>query len=268
MNQVFNIISKFNKNSVVFCNSNLNANLSHILPFIVWITLMVWVDNPVWSYNLRTFLSILILFILKPWKYYKSFQLKFLPISVITGIAVFFIWIFFEMPWTISNFPYLSEWYDRIFIDFTQPFNTRELYTNLNNTMVPYVTIDTGKFQGYHHYNPIVTGWINFTIHMIGSCIVIALIEEFFYRSFIYRWMQGSPFQNIIVKKINWGLLIIVSVFFSISHVEWGVAIICGIIFGLLYIKTNNIWSSIIAHGITNFLLGLYVIKFDAYQFW
>ena len=62
MNQVFNIISKFNKNSVVFCNSNLNANLSHILPFIVWITLMVWVDNPVWSYNLRTFLCILIAF--------------------------------------------------------------------------------------------------------------------------------------------------------------------------------------------------------------
>jgi len=44
--------------------------------------------------------------------------------------------------------------------------------------------------------------------------------------------------------------------------------IVCGLAFGLLYIKTQDIWATIIAHGTTNFLLGLYVIKYNAYQFW
>ena len=59
-------------------------------------------------------------------------------------------------------------------------------------------------------------------IHMIGSSLVIPIIEEFFYRSFIYRWMQGTPFYKIKINKIHWPLLILVSLFFSISHVEWG----------------------------------------------
>ena len=33
-------------------------------------------------------------------------------------------------------------------------------------------------------------------------------------------------------------------------------------------IKTKDIWAAIIAHGVTNFLLGWYVIVFDAYQYW
>ena len=256
-----------NKNEIIG-NSNYNAVLSHVIPFITWLTLMVWIDDPVLSYNLRTIICIIIIFIFKPWKYYPSFELKYLPISILTGIIVFLLWICFEAPWTIANFPLIAEWYDRIFVDFTKPFAIRELYEGIDNKIVPYMIIDSGEFKGYNFYDPLVTGWINFSIHMIGTSFVIAIIEEFFYRSFVYRWMQSHPFQNVGLNKIHWPLLITVSLFFCISHVEWGVAIICGIIFGLLYIKTKNIWSSVIAHGITNFLLGIYVVRFDAYHFW
>ena len=30
------------------------AYISYILPFVVWITLMVWIDDGVLSYNIRT----------------------------------------------------------------------------------------------------------------------------------------------------------------------------------------------------------------------
>ena len=80
--------------------------------------------------------------------------------------------------------------------------------------------------------------------------------------------MQGSPFFTVDAGKLHWPMLLLVSVFFSVSHFEWGAAIVCGLAFGLLYIKTRDIWAAIIAHGTTNFLLGLYVIKYNAYQFW
>jgi CAAX prenyl protease-like protein len=107
-----------------------------------------------------------------------------------------------------------------------------------------------------------------FWIHMFGSTVMIAIIEEFFYRGFLYRWMQGSPFFKIDAGILNWPMLLLISLFFSVSHYEVGAAIICGICYGLLYIKTRDIWAAIIAHGTTNFVLGLYVLKYGQYQFW
>lgn len=255
-------------NRLIDDKRNSLAYSSHILPFVIWITLMVWIDDSVLSYNIRTFTGILLLLLLKPWSWYEPFKLKNLPISILVGFFVFLIWIIFETPWMISNFPNVNEIYIRLFVDFSNPFSLRDLYEDQSHNLVPFMTIDSGPNKGLHEYNPIVTGWLNFTIHMIGSSLIIPIIEEFFYRSFIYRWMQGSPFYKIKINKIQWPLLIIVSLFFSISHIEWGAAIICGIAFGILYIRTKDIWSAIIAHGITNFLLGLYVLKFNAYQFW
>jgi hypothetical protein len=80
--------------------------------------------------------------------------------------------------------------------------------------------------------------------------------------------MQGSPFFEIDAGRLHWRLLAIISIFFAVSHIEWGAAFICGLVYGFLYIKTKDIWAAIIAHGTTNFLLGWYVIIFDAYQYW
>ena len=59
---------------------------------------------------------------------------------------------------------------------------------------------------------------------MIGTSVIIAVIEEFFYRGFAYRWMQGSPFFEMDAGRLHWGLLAIISIFFAVSHIEWGAA--------------------------------------------
>ena len=55
---------------------------------------------------------------------------------------------------------------------------------------------------------------------------------------------------------------------FGFEHARWFVGIIAGVAYGLLYVKTRNLWSAILAHIITNWLLGLYVLRTQAYQFW
>ena len=69
------------------------AYISHILPFVVWITLMVWIDDGVLSYNIRTLSGIILLIILRPWSWYPSIKLKYLPLSIFVGIFIFIIWI-------------------------------------------------------------------------------------------------------------------------------------------------------------------------------
>ena len=245
------------------------AVISHVIPFAMWLTLMVWFDDPVWSYTARSIGGLIILAIFRPWRWYPRFNWKNLPAAIGVGIFILIVWVGFETPWMMEKAPAVTEWYDRLFVDLLKPFKTRELFPNGSGQMVPYEVIAAGKpHAGLHVYDPKASGWLLFAIHMFGTSVFIAIIEEFFYRGFLYRWMQGSPFFKIDAGKLHWPMLTLISLFFCVSHFEWGAAIVCGFAYGLLYIKTRDIWAAIIAHGTTNFLLGLYVVKFNAYQFW
>jgi membrane protease YdiL (CAAX protease family) len=239
--------------------------LAHVLPFAIWLTMMVWFD----SYNARTVGGLVLLAVFRPWRWYPRLKLKNIPVAIGVGVFILIVWVGFESPWVAEKAPAVTEWYDRLFVDITHPFKTRELFDAGGGKMVPYEVIEAGEpHAGLHPFAPEVTGWFTFWMHMFGTSVVIAVIEEFFFRGFAYRWMLGSPFFKINHGKLHWPMLLLISVFFGVEHTEWLAGIICGVAFGLLYIKTQDIWAAIIAHGTTNFLLGLYVIKYGAYQFW
>lgn len=261
---------------------NTKAVLAHVLPFAIWLTMMVWFDN----YNARTIGGVALLAIFRPWRWYPKLNWKNIPAAIGVGIFILIVWVGFESPWMQEKAPAVTEWYDRLLVDPMKPLKMRELYEiplsvesqevqqavamgePVERIKLPFEVIEEGEHAGLHEYDPRVSGWFVFWVHMLGSTVVIAIIEEFFYRGFLYRWMQGSPFFKLDAGKLNWPMLLLISVFFSVSHFEIGAAVICGLAFGLLYIKTQDIWAAIIAHGTTNFLLGLYVIKYNAYQFW
>lgn len=247
---------------------NSQAVLAHVLPFAIWLTMMVWLDNPVWNYTARTVGGLVLLAIFRPWRWYGRPSLRNIPAGIGVGVLIFVVWVGFETPWVVENAPAVTEWYDRLFVDLTKPFKLRDMFDLGNGTMVPYEVIEAGEHAGRHVYDPVVTGPLAFWIHMFGTSVVIAVIEEFFFRGFLYRWMTGSPFFKIDAGKLHWPMLLLISVFFGVEHFEWMAGIVCGIAFGLLYIKTRDIWAAIVAHATTNFLLGLYVVKYNAYQFW
>ncbi|MCF7818950.1 MAG: CAAX prenyl protease-related protein [Kiritimatiellales bacterium] len=248
---------------------NTKAVIAHVIPFAIWLTLMVWMGDPAgWKYGARSLAGLGLLMAFRPWRWYPRLQLRNIPVAIGVGVLIFFVWIGFETPWVAENAPAATEWYDRLFVDLVNPFKLRELHDIGNGVMAPYEVIAEGEHTGLHVYDPKATGLLNFWLHMFGTSVVIAVIEEFFFRGFLYRWMMGSPFFKIDAGKLHWPMLLLISAFFGIEHFEWMAGIICGIAFGLLYIKTQDIWAAIIAHGTTNFLLGLYVVKYNAYQFW
>ena len=262
---------------------NGKAILAHVLPFAIWLTMMVWFSD----YNARTIGGLVLLAVFRPWRWYPRINWKNIPAALGVGLFIFIVWVGLETPFVQQKAPVVTEWYDRLLVDpFMKPFQTRELYEipfeaespeirealsmgeDVERTMLPYEVAEEGEHLGRHEYDPQVTGWFAFWVHMFGTTVIIAIIEEFFYRGFLYRWMQGSPFFKIDAGILHWPMLMLISVFFSVSHFEVGAAVICGLAYGLLYIKTRDIWAPIIAHGTTNFVLGLYVWHFEQYQFW
>ena len=111
-------------------------------------------------------------------------------------------------------------------------------------------------------YAPATCGWALTLAKLAASAFVISVAEELFFR----KWL---------VEFAGFGWMLIL---FGVEHMRWdlGVArgsvfiaegIFAGLCYGLLARK-YGIVSAIVAHAVTNFVLGLYVIGWDKWFYW
>lgn len=121
-------------------------------------------------------------------------------------------------------------------------------------------------------YNPAdAAGRIDWTLvafRIAGAALVVPLMEELFWRSFLQRWVQQSDFLVLDPAKIGVKALLIASALFAIEHLQWFAGLIAGLAYGWLYIRTRNLWAPIVAHAVTNGLLGAYVVATGHWSFW
>jgi hypothetical protein len=61
---------------------------------------------------------------------------------------------------------------------------------------------------------------------------------------------------------------IVTSLLFGLEHYEWAQGLLCGMAFQWLVINKNRLSDAIVAHAITNCLLGLWVIGRGDWHFW
>lgn len=102
-----------------------------------------------------------------------------------------------------------------------------------------------------------------------GLALMVPVMEELFWRSFLLRYItEPDDFQRIPVGQFSWMAFGIVAVAFGVSHPEWLVAVICAAAYGLLLKQTRSLFACVVAHGVTNLMLGIYVITMHDWRFW
>ena len=116
-------------------------------------------------------------------------------------------------------------------------------------------------------YAPSVCGWALTVAKLIGSAFVIAPVEEVFFRSFLYRWLQKRDFLSIPLSRFNLSAFLWMVFLFTLEHDRPLAAAMAGALYGLAAIRFG-LASAIVAHVTTNLLLALYVINRGAWAFW
>lgn len=111
-------------------------------------------------------------------------------------------------------------------------------------------------------YRPEVCGWWLTIAKLVASALVISAAEELFFR----KWL-------VEFAGFGWMLVLfgLEHMRFDLGWVRGSVFIAEGVFAGLCYgwlAKKYGILSAIIAHAVTNLLLGLYVILFDKWFYW
>ncbi len=200
----------------------------HTLPFLVFILLTSFGNPPV-IYPLKTFLAIGML-----WYYRKEFtefkQWQFHWSAFPVGLLVLALWIGF---------------------DFLIPQST------------------TGG------YNPFTTGkpetdLLMVSVRLGGSAFVVPFLEELFWRSWLMRFIvDQEDFRKVAIGHFTWSAFLISNLLFGAEHgSRWLSGIMAGVFYSGLVYWRKEIRSSIVAHGVTNFGLGIYVILTKSWAFW
>ena len=121
-----------------------------------------------------------------------------------------------------------------------------------------------------HHpspYDPAVCGWALTITKLIGSAFVIAPVEEVFFRSFLYRWLQKRDFRAVPLSRFNLSAFLWMVFLFTLEHDRPLAAALAGALYGLAAIRWG-LASAIAAHVTTNLLLALHVIFSNSWAFW
>ena len=107
------------------------------------------------------------------------------------------------------------------------------------------------------------------TVRFMALVLVVPLVEELFLRGWLVRWIQNPTWQNIGFKGLSVTALFAASIYGVAAHPLESIAAFLW--FGMvtwLMVKTNNLWDCVVAHAVTNLLLGLYIIWFEQWHLW
>jgi len=137
------------------------------------------------------------------------------------------------------------------------------LWVNLD---APWMTV--GSAPGYDPRTDGQIDWLLVTIRIAGAALIVPVMEELFWRSFLMRWVERTDFKMVDPARIGFKAFVIPCVLFGFEHTLWLAGMVAGVAYGLLYMRHRNLWSPILAHAITNGLLGIWVVYSGGWQFW
>ncbi len=116
-------------------------------------------------------------------------------------------------------------------------------------------------------YDPAVCGWALTIAKLVGSAFVIAPVEEVFFRSFLYRWLQNRDFRAVPLSRFNLSAFLWTIFLFTLEHDRPLAAALAGALYGFAAIRFG-LAGAITAHVTTNLLLALHVIFSHSWAFW
>jgi CAAX prenyl protease-like protein len=105
-------------------------------------------------------------------------------------------------------------------------------------------------------------------IRLSGAALVVPVMEELFWRSFIMRWLDRPDFMAADPMHVDRRAFFVTALLFAVEHHLWLAGLLAGIAFGWLYKVCRNLWAPVLAHGVTNAMLGIWVLSRGAWQYW
>ncbi|HKX40492.1 MAG TPA: CAAX prenyl protease-related protein [Burkholderiaceae bacterium] len=219
------------------------AAQARIVPFAVFMVLLAlrgfmpgdgaWGLDPRWLYGV-TVLAVAAL-LAWYWREYGELARQTLPnaaeaaLAVVVGLVVFVLWTRLDAPWM-----------------------------QLGDASAAFVPVDAnGQLI-----------WPLIALRWVGAALVVPVMEELFWRSFLMRWIRSPQFEAVPPQQAGMRAIVLSTFVFTLAHTLWLAAVIAGLAYAVLYMRTGKLWVAIVAHAVTNGALGAWVVTTGRWVFW
>ena len=105
-------------------------------------------------------------------------------------------------------------------------------------------------------------------LRLFGLVLVVPVMEELFWRSFLMRWIAKRDFLALPPARVGAAAFLLSSALFALEHSLWFAGLLAGLAYGWVYMRTGNVRVPIAAHAITNGLLGAWILATQNWQHW
>lgn len=105
-------------------------------------------------------------------------------------------------------------------------------------------------------------------VRIAGAALVVPVMEELFWRSFLIRSIENQQFETVPIGHFSWTSFLITVVLFGLEHHLVVAGMVAGIFYNLVLYRTRSLAQCVLAHGITNLVLALYVLNSGRWEFW
>jgi uncharacterized protein len=105
-------------------------------------------------------------------------------------------------------------------------------------------------------------------LRLLALIVVAPLVEELFWRGFLLRFLTDDDFEAVPYGRVGVLAIATTVAFYAASHPEWLAALGYGAGITLWLRRAQNLWAAIVAHVVTNFLLGLYILTTASWGLW
>lgn len=210
--------------------------IARVAPYIIFVALTALQGkfgeaSKYWFYLAKTLVGVWLIWVMLP--VVKEMRWSFSLEAVLVGVGVIVVWIA------------LDPYYPKLPMAAGTPWNPHEQF-------------GAGS----------ALAWLFIVTRILGSTLVVPMIEETFFRSFLYRYIVKPNFEEVSLKLFHLGAFLITCVLFGFIHREWLAGILCGMAYQWLVLRKGHLGDAITAHAISNLLLGAWVVYKGAWQFW
>lgn len=125
-----------------------------------------------------------------------------------------------------------------------------------------------GESAGFDPRTNGVIDWPLVAFRIAGAALVVPVMEELFWRSFVMRWADKPDFLRLDPAQAGIRGFVISVVLFGFEHNLWLAGIVAGVVYSVLFMRHRTIWSPVLAHAVTNGMLGAWVVMTGAWSYW
>lgn len=253
-----------------------SPTLAHVVPLAAFmllggLTALVGIDNEElpwwrhspehWVYPLQTVVAGLLLIWFRA--HYQLAPWRGLPLATALGALGIVVWVLPTLAYTWLG---VEDW--------PQPGFGIPMLTEPGTPLWSYLGLAPREdgFDPWLFEDSALATSLAIFMRFMRMVVVVALIEEIFWRSFLMRYLvaEDREFHEVPFGTHSWKAYAIVTLLFALIHApeDWAGALVYGSLTYYVAVRTKSLAACVWMHAVANLVLGLYVILSGHHGFW